>query len=110
LLLGDNGTETRHLALDPLTQAFDARPDVLHERFTSTRRRSRSGRRRRAARMPAARPKTSTPSSSARARVSVPGAYELRHRALGLRHDVIALDLVGQGCGAAIPNLRTAEA
>jgi alkylresorcinol/alkylpyrone synthase len=29
---------------------------------------------------------------------------------LGLRSDVLALDLVGQGCGAALPNLRMAEA
>src|SRR5207248_2411170 len=29
---------------------------------------------------------------------------------LGLRPDALALDLVGQGCGAALPNLRTAEA
>jgi alkylresorcinol/alkylpyrone synthase len=29
---------------------------------------------------------------------------------LGLRPNVFALDLVGQGCGAALPNLRTAEA
>ena len=29
---------------------------------------------------------------------------------LGLRTDVLALDLVGQGCVAALPNLRTAEA
>jgi alkylresorcinol/alkylpyrone synthase len=29
---------------------------------------------------------------------------------LGLRRDVIALDLVGQGCGAALPNMRTGEA
>jgi alkylresorcinol/alkylpyrone synthase len=29
---------------------------------------------------------------------------------LGLKHDVVALDLVGQGCGAALPNLATAEA
>jgi alkylresorcinol/alkylpyrone synthase len=27
---------------------------------------------------------------------------------LGLRSDILALDLVGQGCGAALPNLRTA--
>jgi hypothetical protein len=30
--------------------------------------------------------------------------------ALGLRPDVAAVDLVGQGCGAALPNLRTADA
>jgi alkylresorcinol/alkylpyrone synthase len=29
---------------------------------------------------------------------------------LGLRPDCLLLDLVGQGCGAALPNLRTAEA
>jgi alkylresorcinol/alkylpyrone synthase len=29
---------------------------------------------------------------------------------LGLRPDAVLLDLVGQGCGAALPNLRTAEA
>jgi predicted naringenin-chalcone synthase len=29
---------------------------------------------------------------------------------LGLRPDTLALDLVGQGCGAAMPNLRAAEA
>jgi alkylresorcinol/alkylpyrone synthase len=29
---------------------------------------------------------------------------------LGLRAGALALDLVGQGCGAALPNLRTAEA
>src|SRR5262249_10972425 len=29
---------------------------------------------------------------------------------LGLRHNSLNLDLVGQGCGAALPNLRTAEA
>src|SRR6476620_6114091 len=35
LLLGDNGVRTRALALDPLTDAFDARPDVLHARFAT---------------------------------------------------------------------------
>ncbi len=29
---------------------------------------------------------------------------------LGLRPDVFPLDLVGQGCGAALPNWRAAEA
>jgi alkylresorcinol/alkylpyrone synthase len=29
---------------------------------------------------------------------------------LGVRTDALALDLVGQGCGAALPNLRAAEA
>src|SRR5438552_18979596 len=35
VLLGDNGIETRHLALDPLSEAFDLAPDALHARFAS---------------------------------------------------------------------------
>lgn len=33
VLLGDNGIDTRALALDPLEEAFDARLDILHRRF-----------------------------------------------------------------------------
>ena len=33
VLLGDNGIDTRHLALDPLTEAFDLNPEALHARF-----------------------------------------------------------------------------
>ena len=39
-----------------------------------------------------------------------PGLTSYVSERLGLRSDVLALDLVGQGCGAALPNLRTAEA
>jgi alkylresorcinol/alkylpyrone synthase len=39
-----------------------------------------------------------------------PGLTSYVSERLGLRADVFALDLVGQGCGAALPNLRTAEA
>src|SRR5467141_3179848 len=34
VLLGDNGIATRHLALNPLSEAFDLTPDALHTRFT----------------------------------------------------------------------------
>src|SRR5688572_2061544 len=33
LLRGDNGIATRALALTPIADAFDATPDVLHERY-----------------------------------------------------------------------------
>src|SRR3954467_4773236 len=33
VLTGANGIATRHLALDNLTDIFDATPDVLHARF-----------------------------------------------------------------------------
>jgi alkylresorcinol/alkylpyrone synthase len=39
-----------------------------------------------------------------------PGLTSYVGERLGLPHDVLGLDLVGQGCGAALPNLRTAEA
>src|SRR5207237_1273459 len=39
-----------------------------------------------------------------------PGLSSYVGERLGLGRDVLALDLVGQGCGAALPNLRTAEA
>src|SRR5690349_3670959 len=36
VLLGENGIETRRLALSPLTEAFDLTPDHLHARFAKT--------------------------------------------------------------------------
>ena len=33
VLCGDNGIATRHLALDPLTEAFNLTPDALQARF-----------------------------------------------------------------------------
>src|SRR5947208_1821816 len=36
VLLGENGIETRHLALAPLTEAFALSPDTLHARFVRT--------------------------------------------------------------------------
>ena len=38
-----------------------------------------------------------------------PGLTSYVSEQLGLRPDIFALDLVGQGCGAALPNLRAAE-
>jgi len=38
-----------------------------------------------------------------------PGLTSYVSEQLGLRENVFTLDLVGQGCGAALPNLRTAE-
>src|SRR5207249_8808245 len=39
-----------------------------------------------------------------------PGLTSYVAERLGLRADALLLDLVGQGCGAALPNLRTADA
>ena len=111
LLLGDNGIDTRALALDPLSDAFDAQPDVLHQRFVQHAPRLAQE---------AAEQALSDAGCSAQDIDGViistctgylcPGLTSYVIERMGLRRDVVALDLVGQGCGAALPNLRTAEA
>jgi alkylresorcinol/alkylpyrone synthase len=110
VLTRDNGIVTRHLALDNLEQAFEITPDILHARFVEHA------------------PKLAAQAAEralAQAHVSAqeidavlistctgylcPGLTSYVSQRLGLRPDVLALDLVGQGCGAAIPNLQTAQ-
>ena len=111
VLLGDNGIRTRYLALDPLTEVFDATPDNLHQRFV-----------RHAPVLGAQAAESALRQSGHQADeidaviVSTctgylcPGLTSYVAERLRLRPDVFGLDLVGQGCGAALPNLRTAEA
>jgi polyketide synthase Type III len=111
VLTGNNGILTRHLAFDNLAEAFDLRPDALHARFAT------------AAPDLATRAATHALTQSARNAVDIdavlistctgylcPGLTSYVGERLGLRADVLTLDLVGQGCGAALPNLRAAEA
>ena len=111
VLGGGNGITARHLALDPITEAFDLTPDALQGRFT-----------RHApalaveAALNALRDANGTPGEMDAVIISTctgylcPGLTSYVSEQLGLRPDVLALDLVGQGCGAALPNFRTAEA
>jgi alkylresorcinol/alkylpyrone synthase len=111
VLTGSNGIEARHLALDHLGQAFDLTPDDLHARFTQTA------------------PALATQAAEhALAEASLqageieaviistctgylcPGLSSYLGERLALRPEVLTFDLVGQGCGAALPNLRAAEA
>lgn len=111
VLLGNNGIESRYLALDEIAEVFDTSADVMHTRF-----------------------KNYAPAVATQAAERALAAAQVESRAvdaiiistctgylcpgltsyvadnLKLRPDVFALDLVGQGCGAALPNLRTAEA
>ena len=111
VLSGDNGIASRHLALNPLEEVFDLTPDALHSRF--------------ARHAPALASEAAqkalinaqvTPKEIDAVLVSTctgylcPGLTSYVVENLQLRPDVFALDLVGQGCGAALPNLRTAEA
>jgi len=111
VLSRDNGIEARRLAVDSLDEVFSIDPDTLHARFA-----------------------THAPALAAQAAgraladagltageidgviVSTctgylcPGLSSYLAEAIGLRPDVQALDLVGQGCGAALPNMRMGEA
>lgn len=111
VLLGDNGIETRHLVLDPLSDAFNITPDALTQRFSEH---APALATEAAAR--ALQQAKLTPSDIDGVIISTctgylcPGLTSYVSERLGLRANVRALDLVGQGCGAAIPNLQTAEA
>jgi predicted naringenin-chalcone synthase len=111
VLTGPNGIISRHLALESLEEAFAVGPDPLHERF------------RRTAPSLAARAATQALSGADLGSPDVdallvstctgylcPGLTSYVMEELGLRSDLLALDLVGQGCAAAIPNFQTAAA
>ncbi len=111
VLARDNGIESRWLAVEDLQHAFAIDPDNCHARFAATA------------------PKLATRAAGQALRdaglradeidgviVSTctgylcPGLSSYLTEALGLRADAQAFDLVGQGCGAALPNWRTANA
>ena len=111
VLTGENGIATRHFALDKLEHVFDMNPDALHARFLNA-----------APALAASAAKKALAESKIRPEeidavlISTctgylcPGLTSYAVERLGLRPDVLALDLVGQGCGAAIPNLGAARA
>jgi predicted naringenin-chalcone synthase len=111
VLRGNNGICSRHLAFDDLSEAFAIDPDVLDARF--------------AKHAPAVAAKAATRALgdagitaedidaviiSTCTGYLCPGLTSYVSERLGLRSDILALDLVGQGCGAALPNMRTGEA
>jgi len=111
VLTSQNGVVARHLALDRLEDVFDATPDVLHARFVKN------------APLLATQAAERALNNAGVDRGEIdgliistctgylcPGLTSYVGERLGLRRDLFGLDLVGQGCGAAIPNLRTAEA
>ncbi|PZO10898.1 MAG: stilbene synthase [Lysobacteraceae bacterium] len=111
VLSRDNGIVARRLAVASLDEVFSIDPDTLHERF--------------ATHAPAL---ASQAAERALADAGLtagdidgvivstctgylcPGLSSYLAEAIGLRPDAQALDLVGQGCGAALPNMRMGEA
>jgi predicted naringenin-chalcone synthase len=111
VLTSENGIATRHLALEDLTQAFDLRPDALRARFLEHAPRLAT----QAAEAALAQAQTNVSEIdglliSTCTGYLCPGLTSYVGERLGLAQQVLTLDLVGQGCGAALPNLRAAEA
>jgi len=111
VLCGDNGIDSRHLALDPLDEVFNLTPDALQARFAEHA----------PALATAAAERALADAGCSVADIEAilistctgylcPGLTSYVSERLGLRRDVFTLDLVGQGCCAALPNLRNAEA
>ena len=111
VLAGDNGIATRHLALEKLEDAFDLTPDALHARFIQNAPllAAQAGERALADAKTNAGDLDAVVISTCTGYLC-PGLTSYVSERLGLRPDVLTLDLVGQGCGAALPNLRMAEA
>jgi len=111
VLNGNNGIETRHLALERLEEAFELTPDALHSRFV-----------RHAPDLATQAAEKAIKDAAVTTRAIdgllistctgylCPGLTSYVSQRLGLSPNIITLDLVGQGCGAALPNLRTGAA
>ncbi|MEI7822677.1 MAG: 3-oxoacyl-[acyl-carrier-protein] synthase III C-terminal domain-containing protein [Verrucomicrobiota bacterium] len=111
ILKGDSGVKTRHFAVPEIGGVFDLTSDQLNAAFCAE-----------------APPLASRALTAALAQAGVtagevdallvctcsgylcPGVSSYVAEQLGLRSDVFLQDLVGLGCGAAIPTLRAAQA
>lgn len=111
VLNGSSGIKTRYLALDPLDEFVHFNSDALHARFlqyapalaTDAARRALAGAGVNTDDIDAVVVSTCTG-------YLCPGLSSYVVERLPLKQDIVALDLVGHGCGAALPNLQTAEA
>jgi len=111
VLTGANGIATRHLSLDKLADAFDLTPDALHARFIQNAPLLAAQAAQRAFARANIQPEDiDAIIASTCTGYLCPGLTSYVGERLGLRKDVMTFDLVGQGCGAALPNLRVADA
>jgi predicted naringenin-chalcone synthase len=110
VLNSDNGIDSRQLALDSLHEAFTSSADDLHQRFEL----------RGASLASEAAQGALNDAGVSAGRIDAlivstctgylcPGLTSYVSERLALRSDCKLLDLVGQGCGAALPNLATAR-
>jgi alkylresorcinol/alkylpyrone synthase len=111
VLQRDNGIESRHLAVDGLTEVFAIDPDTLSRRFLlhAPALAAQAAERALAAAGVDALAIDAVVVSTCTGYVC-PGLSGHVVERLGLRPDVLAFDLVGQGCAAALPNLQLGQA
>lgn len=111
VLLSENGISTRHFALENLEEAFAIEPDVLHARFAKAAPEIATQAAERAlAKAGVKREEVDAVLISTCTGYLCPGLTSYVSERLGLRANAMCLDLVGQGCAAAVPNLATANA
>jgi predicted naringenin-chalcone synthase len=111
VLCGDNGIATRHLALETLAETFDQTPDSLQAHFTRHAPALAAEAAQRALKEAGCQPgEMDAVIISTCTGYLCPGLTSYVSERLGLRPNIFALDLVGQGCGAAVPNLRAGNA
>lgn len=111
ILTHDNGIDSRSLALDTLDESFEIDPDTLHRRFARHAPALAAEAARRALEDARLDPRElDAVVISTCTGYLCPGLTSYVAEALGLRADAVHLDLVGQGCGAALPNLRACDA
>ena len=110
VLKRDNGIEARRLAVDSLPEVFAIDPDTLSRRFLAhaPALAAQAGARALAQAGLAAQQIDAVVVSTCTGYVC-PGLSGHVAERLGLRADVQAYDLVGQGCAAALPNLQLAR-
>ncbi|MGV3773485.1 MAG: type III polyketide synthase [Verrucomicrobiales bacterium] len=111
VLGSNNGIESRYFTMDTLTDAFDLNPNALHKRF------AKGGPELGAQAAKAAIKNAGIAIEEIDAVVVstctgyiCPGLTSYISEKLGCRPGALNFDLVGQGCGAALPNLKMAEA
>jgi alkylresorcinol/alkylpyrone synthase len=110
VLCGENGINTRRLALEPLAEIFDQTADALQARFAKHAPALATQAAKRALENADCQPREmDAVLISTCTGYLCPGLTSYVSEQLGLRQNIFALDLVGQGCGAALPNLRAAE-
>ena len=111
VLTRDNGIASRSLSVDSLSEVFRIDPDTLHGAVPgqcSVLAAAAGSRRCRKPHLPRARSTALVVSTCTG--YLCPGLTSYVIERLGLRTDVLAFDLVGQGCAAALPNWRLADA